>query len=147
MVPGQGADGSKQTVVQKLPTLIEWYLSSNEVELKFVPNDRRAARLAPEFDFEYWMNDRRISERALSMIIQTELARMNYSFSLGKIIGGLTALAWGNYIENCEYPQWMRDGPAIVPKRPRGRPRKHPKPIDFDEKPVNTKVLQDNTLK
>lgn len=144
MIAGQGADGSKLTLVQKLPELIEWFLGDKEVELRFVHSPLHMGRLAPEFVFEYWMSGRRISERALSMVIQTELSRMNYAFSLGKIIAGLTALAWANYIQSCEYPDWIRTM-ASLPKRRPGRPRTKPLKIDFDEKLVNTATPQDTT--
>lgn len=135
---GAPSDG-RRTEVQKLPELIEWFLSSKEVELKFVPNERRIGRLAPEWDFVYWLDGRRITERALAMGMATEFSRMNYGFSLGKVIAALTAIAWQHYVSNQEYPAWMKAEAKYEPLRPVGRPRKHPKKISMEElNSVNT---------
>lgn len=123
----------KKTEVQKLGDLVEWYLSDKEVELKFVPNEKKMGRLAPEYDFCYLVDGRRITERALAMSILTELSRMNYSVSLGKTICAMTDIAWKHYIANQEYPAWLRDDFIPVIKRPRGRPRVRPLKIPFSE--------------
>lgn len=131
--------GNPRTVVQKLSDLIEWYLADREIELRFIPNVRRIGRLAPEFDFVFLMNGRRITERCLAMSIQSELARMNYDFSLGKTIGALTDISWRHYLSNQEYPEWLKNELPEKVKRPVGRPRLHPPKIPFDgAESVNT---------
>ena len=137
------SDG-KRTVVQKLPELIEWFLSAKEIELKFTPNEKKIGKLAPEFNFEYWMDERRITERGLAMSISTELSRMNYDFSLGKIIAALTGISWKHYVTKQEYPEWMKASAMTEPTRPVGRPRIHPKKIPFDElETVNSRSEQE----
>lgn len=136
---------------QALSALVEWYLQDKQVELKFVPNPSRKGRIAPEYDFVYWQDDRRITERTLAMSIMIDLGKKNYTYNLGKVISALTELAWRNYVENAEYPQWMRDElppmkkplgrPARKPpKMPKanGRPRTKPAKIVFDPQPLNT---------
>ncbi len=128
-----GDPDGKQTANQKLSPLVEWFLADRQVELRFTPNARKRGRLAPEFDFQYWMGGRRITERALSMMIICELNRQNYNFVLSKVISALTEQAWLFYLGNQEYPEWMKQEANIVIKRPQGRPRKNPKAIHFEE--------------
>lgn len=138
----------QNTSPQALPALVEWYLQDKQVQLKFKPNEARKGKIAPEYDFEYWQDNRRITERALTMNIMTDLGRKDYMFNINKVYSALTELAWRNYIENCEYPQWMRDppikkklgrppsNPPTMPELP-GRPRTKPARIAFDPKPLN----------
>lgn len=137
-----------KTLAQKLSDLTEWYLSDNEVELRFTPNLKHTGKHAPEFDFKYYINSRPIGERTLAMMISCELARRNYSYSLLACISSLTEFAWRHYVATCEYPEWLRYQKPIEPRRsvgrprasyaieeherrPVGRPRKHPKIDDL----------------
>lgn len=133
----------------QLPALVQWYLQDKSVELRFVPNDRCKGKIAPEYDFEYWLDGRRITERALTMNIMTELGRKDYLFNINKVYSALTELAWRNYIENADYPNWIMEPPIkkklghpatkVPPKRKRvtGRPRTKPAKIEFDPTPLN----------
>jgi hypothetical protein len=133
---------SKRTVIQELSDLVEWFLQDRGVQLRFIPiatqahastqGVRYTGKHAPEFAFEYWIDGRRIQDKTLAMLIMTELQRRNYNYNLAKIISALVEHSWRYYVANCEYPEWLITDPPPL-KRPIGRPRKHPKPIKFDE--------------
>lgn len=120
-----GPGDNKMSTTQKLSDLVEWFLADRGVELRFVPNKLRKGRIAPEWDFQYWINGRCITERGLAFLITCELARLNYRYTLASVLSHLTEHAWRHYVANCEYPEWLK--PAKVElKRPPGRPRKRP---------------------
>lgn len=135
-----------------LSDLVEWYLSDRQVELKFVPTKAGGGgKIAPEFDFQYFLDGRRVTDRTLAMLIMTELARRNYAFNLARVIASLTEHSWRNYVDTFEYPDHLRNADAeYIPKRPEGRPRKYAQRIEFDEliampiskKPPTTKQLK-----
>lgn len=124
-----------KSVIQKLPDLVEWYLQTKDIRLRFVPNNNRKGVINPDFDFEYWSDGRRISERALAMRIITTLCELDYAYSLARVISALTEHSWRYFISNQEYPPWLTLEPII--KRPRGRPRIHP-PTEIKVPAVNT---------
>lgn len=123
----------KKTTVQKLPDLVEWYLLDKKVELRFVPQKLHRGKIAPEFEFQYWIDGRRITERGLAMCIATDLNAKDYNYNLAKIICALTSLSWQNYVATQKYPEWFRDESVKVHRKPKGRPRTHPKVLEFDE--------------
>lgn len=121
----------KKTVVQQLSPLIEWFLADKKVEIKFIPNVRKKGLIVPEFDFEWWVDGRRIQLRTLAMICCSDLQDRNYNFNLAKILGGMIAQAWIYYVQSVDYAPWI--GADVVMKKPNGRPRTKPKAIPFDE--------------
>lgn len=144
------SDGGNRSVVQKLPDLVEWYLTDRSVSLTFEHDPQGKGQLAPEYKFCYHMDNRRITERGLSMAILTELSRKNYNYTLAKIVSALNEIAWRHYVENQDYSaHW--DG--LPPTKPRGRPRKTPPKIIVDEfeipppkdNPVNTMLGKEST--
>src|SRR4249920_1520464 len=66
-----------KTSIQVLSDLVEWFISDRAIELHFVPNKRKTGKIAPEFNFEYWLDGRRITDRAVAALIMMELMRRN----------------------------------------------------------------------
>lgn len=122
---------NKNTNVQALSELVQWFISDREIELRFVPQVLNKGSLAPEFEFRYFYGGRRITERCLSMLIMSELARRNYSYQLSKIIASLTEFSWRFYMEHQEYPKWIQEDKHVVRKKA-GRPRKIPKRLEYE---------------
>lgn len=135
----------KKTTIQQLSDLVEWFLGDKKVELKFVPNPRRLGRFAPEYNFEYWLDDRRITDRSLAMQIMVELGRRNYEYTIGKVVAALNEHSWRYYIENHEYPDHLRGELTPIVKRPVGRPRLRPLQITLSELQKHTKKLSRRT--
>jgi len=133
----------KNTNVQKLSELVEWFISDRSIELKFTRNELNKGTLAPEFNFIYLYENRRVTERCLAMLIMTELARRNYNYQLSKIIGTLTEFSWRHYMAHQQYPASMQsDTPKI--RKPVGRPRKEPKRLQYTPQ-VSVNTSKENT--
>lgn len=139
MASGKKAD---TTLNQKVNGLVAWYLQDKGVELRFVPNPKKIGRIAAEYDFHYYVDGRRITERALAMRIVSDMKDKGYGFLISTVLCAMTEQAWRYYVATVEYPEWMIEPESRV-RRPRGRPRKHPPRIDLGAldappQPVNT---------
>lgn len=134
----------KLTAVQELPGLVEWYISDNQIELRFDRHDTNKGLLAPEFNFVYLMGGRRITERCLAMLIMTELGRRGYSYQLSKVIACLTEFSWRFYMSNQDYPEWLATDKPLVRKKP-GRPRTRPQKLEY-EPTVNTSSQENDDV-
>lgn len=132
----------KMTITQKLGPLVEWYIADKAVDLKFIPNPKLNGLIAPEFDFEWWVDGRRIQIRTLAMMCMSDLQARNFNYNLAKIMAALVDQAWKYYIGNIDYAPWLASTTAPVVKNPNGRPRKHPKKIPFDEIIVNGRLVE-----
>jgi len=125
------------SIIQRVSSMVEWFLMDRNVEVVFRPNPHGRGRIIPEFDAMYQMDGRLITERCLAMCIMSELMRRNYRYTLPQIISCLTEQCWKYYISHQDYPQWlMAEALRPIVKRPRGRPRKLPKPLPEAEPKV-----------
>ena len=125
----KGAPGHER---QKLSDLVAWFIDDKSVAIRFVPNVKMTGRLCPEYDHQYFMEGRRVTERGLAMSMLAEFQRRNYACSLSHVIAALTEHAWRHYVATVDYPEWMIE-PVSEFKRPRGRPRKHPEKIELPD--------------
>jgi len=115
---------------QRVNGLVAWYLQDKGVELRFVPNEKKTGKIAAEFDFHYYKDGRRITERALAMCIVSDMKDKGYAFLISTVLCAMTEQAWRYYVATQEYPEWLIEPEAQL-RRPKGRPRKNPKKFDL----------------
>jgi hypothetical protein len=137
---------------KKANEMIEWFLMDRNVELQFQENEKRRGMISPEFDFHFYLDGRRITQRGLAMQIVCECLRRNYRVSLPMVLAGLTELSWRYYVQQQEYPDWLVEESRPLPlRRPRGRPRVKPPTsltpttmrIGHSEHSVNTETISE----
>lgn len=134
-MPGQlGLRMDEKSVGQKLGDLVDWFLLDRGVTLEFHHNPKHSGKLIPEYDHVFRWQGRRITERGLAMAMNAEFWSRDYRYSLPAVISTLTAKVWDHYLTSFAPPEWVLAASRPLPeKRPVGRPRKHPEPIDIPQ--------------
>lgn len=119
-----------KTLVQKTNDLVAWWLQDKAVEIRYQYNQKGTGKLSPDFDAIFYLDGRKITDRCLGMLIICDLRDRNYNYMMSQIVAAITSLAWTHFVQNIDYPDWMRpEGMEVPTRKPRGRPRKGPAKI------------------
>lgn len=114
---------------KELRARVETWIFEHEIELLYAVNKARKGNLSPEFDNLYFYQGRRITAKALAMLINADMFEVGYRFTLSQIYPVLVKFTWDHFMQTQEYPEWMKYDGVTVPKRRPGRPRVRPKSV------------------